>query len=80
MMDDFRDEGDDTLGEPFADLEGALTVWCPYCGEAVELLVDPGGGSAQEYVEDCEVCCRPWRVSLRFAPDGTPEAEVRTLE
>ncbi|MEX2471424.1 MAG: CPXCG motif-containing cysteine-rich protein [Gemmatimonadota bacterium] len=80
MTDDLDDDLDDELGEPFAELEGALTVWCPYCGEPVELLVDPGGGSAQEYVEDCEVCCRPWRVSLRFARDGSPEAEVNTLD
>lgn len=74
------DDLDDELGGPFAELEGALTVWCPYCGEPVELLVDPGGGSHQEYVEDCEVCCRPWRIELRFGRDGTPEAEVSTLD
>ena len=74
------DDLDDELGGPFAELEGSLTVWCPYCGEPVELLVDPGGGSHQEYVEDCEVCCRPCRVELRFGRDGTPEAEVSTLD
>ena len=67
-------------GDPFADFEGAITVWCPYCGEPVDLLVDPGGGSKQEYVEDCEVCCRPWQVVLTFAADGTPSADVSTLD
>jgi hypothetical protein len=32
---------------------------CPHCGEPLETYVDPGGGAAQEYVEDCAVCCRP---------------------
>lgn len=31
---------------------------CPYCGEAVEALVDLSAGD-QEYIEDCPVCCRP---------------------
>ncbi len=38
---------------------------CPYCGEAISLLVDQSGGD-QDYIEDCQVCCRPIgvRVSL----------------
>jgi cysteine-rich CPXCG protein len=36
---------------------GALS--CPFCGEADEIYVDPGGGDAQVYTEDCSVCCRP---------------------
>jgi hypothetical protein len=34
------------------------TVQCPYCWEEFNLLVDASVDS-QEYVEDCEVCCRP---------------------
>ena len=34
------------------------TVQCPYCWEEFNLLVDASVES-QEYVEDCEVCCRP---------------------
>jgi len=34
------------------------TVQCPYCWEEFSLLVDASVDS-QEYVEDCEVCCRP---------------------
>ncbi len=33
-------------------------VQCPYCWERFILLVD-GSVESQEYVEDCEVCCRP---------------------
>lgn len=34
------------------------SVQCPYCWESFTLLVD-GSVDYQEYVEDCEVCCRP---------------------
>ena len=38
-------------------------VACPWCGEAIELYVDPETRGA--LVEDCEICCRPWRVVVR---------------
>jgi hypothetical protein len=71
---------DDGLGEVFADFESAAVVHCPYCGEPVELLVDLGGGVYQDYVEDCEVCCRPWRVRLILGDDGGLTADVGTLD
>jgi hypothetical protein len=37
---------------------------CPYCGEPVELSVEPTGVSSETYVEDCPVCCRPWTVTV----------------
>ena len=36
---------------------------CPYCGEPVQLLVDSSAG-AQQYIEDCQVCCRPMVVDV----------------
>lgn len=51
-------------------------VSCPFCGVGVEIRLDPSGGAAQEYVEDCEVCCRPWRVIVRFDEDGSAEIAV----
>ena len=37
---------------------------CPYCGERIELVIDPSV-PAQEYTEDCAVCCRPIVISVR---------------
>lgn len=34
------------------------TVSCPYCGEAIEVLIDPQD-EGDQYIEDCQVCCRP---------------------
>ena len=49
---------------------------CPYCGEAVELLLDPGGAATQRYVEDCPVCCRPWSVRVSWDGEGRAEVEL----
>jgi len=43
------------------------------------MALDPGGGSIQEYVEDCQVCCRPWRVTVRYGTDGSAEVSVEPL-
>jgi hypothetical protein len=67
-------EDDFPLGDGTADT--AAQGECPYCGEGVELALDPGGGSHQEYVEDCEVCCRPWLVTVLYAHDGSASVQL----
>jgi hypothetical protein len=37
-------------------------VVCPYCGEVVTLYLEPDVMGT--LVQDCEVCCRPWRVDV----------------
>ncbi|HYH82532.1 MAG TPA: CPXCG motif-containing cysteine-rich protein [Longimicrobium sp.] len=76
FMDDADPEldADFPLGDGTADCDA--TVDCPYCGEAVEITLDPGSGTRQEYVEDCEVCCRPWQVSVAYAADGSAAVNV----
>lgn len=59
------------LGDGTADTSGE--VYCPYCGELNVIALDPGGGSEQDYVEDCQVCCRPWRLFVRYGPLGQAE-------
>ena len=61
-----------------ADEEESL--YCPYCGETVELDIDEGGGSRQSYVEDCPVCCQPWQVIVEQGRDGTWRASLRTSD
>jgi hypothetical protein len=58
------------------DAETEAFVECPYCGESNEVTLDPGSGSDQEYVEDCQVCCRPWLMHVRYTRDGTADIEV----
>ena len=64
------------LGDGNADTEA--TVHCLYCGEEVEIAVDPGGGSVQEYIEDCAVCCRPWRVYLHYDSQGRASVQLES--
>ncbi|HUE87017.1 MAG TPA: CPXCG motif-containing cysteine-rich protein [Vicinamibacterales bacterium] len=44
-----------------------FTVQCPYCGEDVEIYVEPDVGGT--FVQDCEVCCNPWRVRVSGMDD-----------
>ncbi len=76
--DDERDLDEEfPLGDGVADVSGA--VLCPYCGALAEVALDPGSGSVQEYVEDCEVCCRPWMVRVHYEPDGHAWVRVDPL-
>lgn len=68
----------DSLGP--ADFIAAAEVCCPYCGEQVTITLDPTGGASQDYVEDCEVCCRPWRILVSFDPDGFPDVSVTAAD
>jgi hypothetical protein len=63
------------LGDGTADV--GATVACPYCGASVEVALDPGSGAVQRYEEDCAVCCQPWRVTVRYRPDGGADVDVR---
>jgi len=68
---------DEEAGSPPDDLaEDTAEVICPYCGELVEVALDAGGGARQEYVEDCQVCCRPWKVKVTWGRDGVPTVTV----
>lgn len=58
-----------------APLLVTVSASCPYCGEVVELLVDCSV-DAQDYIEDCSVCCRPMTVHVRVAADGTPSVAL----
>ena len=44
----------------------SFDVTCPYCGEEVEIYVEPDVRG--QFVQDCEVCCNPWLV--RVTRDG----------
>ena len=37
-------------------------VTCPYCGEQVTVYLEPDVRGT--FVQDCEVCCNPWRVQV----------------
>ncbi|MGV8940614.1 MAG: CPXCG motif-containing cysteine-rich protein [Lysobacter sp.] len=52
----------------------SIPIHCPCCGELVELLIDDSI-EQQDYTEDCQVCCRPIRVSVVIL-DDIPQVSV----
>jgi len=38
-------------------------IHCPFCGEAISIVVDLSAGS-QAYIEDCQVCCQPMQITI----------------
>ncbi len=73
-------DDDQDLDEEFPLGDGTAAteamVDCPSCGEPNDIALDPGGGSNQEYVEDCYVCCRPMLLYVRYDGRGDAEVEV----
>lgn len=53
-----------------------VPIQCPYCWEEIELLVE-AAEAAQEYVEDCQVCCKPITVVVAPGEAGVPQVSVR---
>jgi|ERR1700733_795610 hypothetical protein len=58
---------------PGVAAEQFVAAWCPYCGERFEARVEVSAG-AQEYIEDCEVCCRPMAFSIELEDNGALHA------
>jgi phage terminase large subunit GpA-like protein len=53
-------------------MQDHLSIECPHCGESFSLALDASEGSA-EFTVDCEVCCRPMTISIRFNEEGELE-------
>ncbi len=76
--DSSEDLDDSSFGEEMITSDVEAEVVCPYCGELVTIGLDPGGGRVQTYVEDCQVCCQPWHVTVHYDRDGRAVVEVDT--
>jgi len=51
------------------------SVQCPYCWEYIEITVDCSI-EEQEYIEDCQVCCKPINLLVKITKSGIPQIEV----
>ncbi len=54
-------------------------VVCPYCWESFTLLID-GSVDDQEYVEDCEICCRPIDFIVNIDKAGEARVSARSQD
>ena len=43
---------------------------CDSCGEEIVVPIDLSGGTSQQYVEDCSVCCRQNVIHVEVEDDG----------
>ncbi|PLY14900.1 MAG: CPXCG motif-containing cysteine-rich protein [Sedimenticola sp.] len=48
-------------------------IQCPYCSERIEVVIDRSEMD-QNYIEDCQVCCRP--IDFAISLDGNGELFV----
>ena len=49
---------------------------CAYCGELISVILELSETS-QQYIEDCEVCCRPMQIHATTSNDGSVSVSVR---
>lgn len=51
---------------------------CPYCWEEISMLLD--NSSSETYIEDCEVCCNPIELSVKFENGDLTEFSAKNIE
>ena len=71
---EFRDDDDEQGADEETALEDELMVACPYCYQMQLLYIDPG--TRGRFVQDCDVCCRPWDVRVSRDEQGRVYADV----
>ena len=52
---------------------------CPYCWEHISIILD-SSEEESDYIEDCEVCCRPIEISFKFSNNNLVNFEVHKME
>lgn len=55
-------------------MEIEATFVCMYCLQINTILIDGSAGLHQEYIEDCQVCCRPNKLIIDI------DEEMKTAE
>ena len=54
-------------------------VQCPSCWQWTPVLVDILAG-AQDYIDECGICCRPLLLRVQFEPGGEPAILAEAAE
>jgi hypothetical protein len=57
----------------------SFKVHCPYCGEVIEIDVEPLEES-QTFIEDCTVCCHPIQYEASTNAEGDVEVTAKRSE
>ena len=51
---------------------------CPSCGAPISMVFELYHGD-QNYIEDCEVCCRPIQVSYKTNGEDVMELQINAV-
>ena len=57
--------------------DDSFVVVCPYCGESIDVHIESDVRGS--FVQDCEVCCNPWRVRV-YRSDGERRLDVKRAD
>jgi len=52
---------------------------CPYCWEQISMVLD-FSEEQSDYIEDCEVCCRPIEIVFKFSDENLVKFEAKRME
>ncbi len=56
-----------------------IVKWiCQYCGKENELWIDLTIEGKQDFIEDCETCCRPNRLIITHNKEDEEQVNVET--
>jgi len=58
--------------------EDVVLAECPYCGSSQELILDPG--SVGKMVQDCEICCEPWDMTVTRSRSGVVTVHLERMD
>lgn len=60
------------------DFGDVIEVQCPYCFERVEITIEADTWGT--LVQDCEVCCNPWQLTITRDRDGDPDVRIEKAQ
>jgi hypothetical protein len=52
---------------------------CPYCWQRISIILDSTEENSN-YIEDCEVCCRPIELSFIFSGEHLVDFEAKAID
>ena len=65
------------VGSPTSMELETISVICPYCGEKIEVDIEPLD-EVQTFIEDCRVCCRPIQLEATLGEEGLEVVATRS--
>lgn len=60
-------------------IEQDYSFTCPHCGVDLSARLDLSGGKNQQFIQDCETCCRPIQITVEFDGGGVTEFSAEAI-